>query len=117
MKRFHYHPYRRSILAWLVVAGLVSCSSEAGRDEKVAYAYADILRFRDSQPRADSTTVQHGIDSILSRYKLTQDSYLHRFRALADDPTSLRPFFELVQNRLAQTSGLPPALSQDPATD
>ncbi len=61
--------------------------------------------------------MQNGIDSVLGHYGLTPASYLQQFRALADDPTTLRPFFELVQNRLAQTSALPPAPSQDPSAD
>jgi hypothetical protein len=108
--------YLSTFFLCLALTGALSCASDTSRNEPIANAYADMLRFRDVHPRSDSTTVQNGIDSILSRYGLTQDSYLLRFRALADDPTNLRPFFELVQNRLAQTSGLPPA-PPDPATD
>ncbi len=111
------HKLLPTLLLILDLTGVLSCASDSGRNEQIAHAYADILRFRDAHPRSDSTTVQNGIDSVLSHYGLTQDSYLQQFRSLADDPTTLRPFFELVQSRLAQTSGLPAAPTQDTPAD
>lgn len=108
------HEHLSIILLILALTGIVSCTSDTGRNEQIANAYADILRYRDTQPRSDSTTVRHGIDSVLHHYGLTRETYLQQFRTLADDPTTLRPFFELVQSRLTQTSGLPSPSGQDP---
>jgi hypothetical protein len=86
---------------------LSACAQQGNNADRLANAYADVLRYRDSSIRADSSVVRSGTDSIFAVYDISRDKFLHGVRALADDPETYQSFFAGVDSRLSATSGLP----------